>query len=319
MIDRSEFTLTTANGQRVTSPDEETIRSVVTTLGKVTNDWILLERADRSYVLVTGARLRCLVAYGPVSDDWEPFLLGRAGGDERPESPTVLGKLVKAHRYEMLDEDDAERIFVAFLAAGAPPASYVQRLVPSPVLRREALQANSIERITAYLGRNRPACLEPFHAYHSSIPAALPDRLRSGNPLELTWTVSCKCGHGDGYLHGHDFQLEDGSHLLLDPVHWQCGKCESKQLLFDMSRHGYDAVACGWVDDRDDKGPEVRFACPTCGPTPFRVYLWLWYPEDLPAGEEFAGKWHDLFNSAAIYGVCSTCSAAVDVSDFECA
>jgi len=196
------------------------------------------------------------------------------------------------------------------------------------------------ENQTTYFKEHPPKCLLDFasqsdwldntdydgHGFSGVYPNGLVTK------LNIVFAVNCKCGNSLHSIVAESEQEEIWRYkdlVIAEKYFLECSSCRSRQLLFDPTLHGYNAVTSqmeGWSlsenvegDSPSRKGEKLICECPSCHNTEFEVFARFEYSADLFDAPSFEGKEQDLFSWFTGIGRCKACSTTSQFIDYECA
>jgi hypothetical protein len=137
--------------------------------------------------------------------------------------------------------------------------------------------------------------------------------------------ISCPCGSTAWHVLGHRQIHPDQDESFLSPLSLQCERCDRVFPVFDIEKHGYDAVICGdcWYLRGGD--PQ-RWTCRHCGGISFDAYPCFSYQceaedfgENGPFGPAESAHIQDIFDWFHLDARCQACGALDTPVDYECA
>ena len=180
-------------------------------------------------------------------------------------------------------------------------------------------------QVSELLLKRVPRCLSKFDIADRG--ASEVGRGGHGEPLNIGYLIQCKqCGSQyfsvDGYYWFNDHYKKK---VFVAPLHLQCEKCGSRNLVFHPGEHGYDPEACDSSHTDFSKKSDTRSAtyqCETCQTPIHNITVWFSYSDDIFDEEEFedfVGREQDLFSWISFEGKCKNCNNLNTITDFECA
>lgn len=129
--------------------------------------------------------------------------------------------------------------------------------------------------------------------------------------------IECSCGQGALQVSG---LTRDGV-TITDPITVSCKSCGVARLLFDLTRHGYDAEHGHEYFGLPATGSSKRWICNQCGNDAFFVEPSFTYQyeslEDFDGIEE--SRIPDFFDTFCITMECSQCGEVSEADAWECA
>jgi hypothetical protein len=178
----------------------------------------------------------------------------------------------------------------------------------------------SISEMLDFFQQNPPSCLNDFLA----TPTESKDLLFDGHGEELNsfFSIRCKECSGDSFhVHGFNWTNPDsGETFFIGPVEVVCGSCKSTHILFDISKHGYDAELEHGCCSATNEGEAAEVQC-TCGSISNHLVARFEYTDDLFDDDFSEAKGHesDFFSWFSLFGKCENCGIQEEILDYECA
>jgi len=159
-----------------------------------------------------------------------------------------------------------------------------------------------------------PRCLDRYVATPRS--AMPPTWANDDVSFVASFDISCRCGNATLQVTG----IPDEELGLYSPIGTHCTVCGSRELLFDVLKHGHD-VELGELSGYEASNGEVQpLSCSSCANTEFTMLPWFTYqfePNDLADIAETTIS--NYFDGFGIDMICAKCKAVNYVGQYECA
>ena len=171
-----------------------------------------------------------------------------------------------------------------------------------------------MNRFVSLAQEHLPRCLDK----HAATPRVEmpPSWMKSDPNFVASFDLSCRCGNKTLQVTG----IPDEELGLYSPIGTRCTVCGSRELLFDVLKHGHD-VELGASSGYGAIDGEIRpLPCSSCGNAEFSVLPWFTYqfePRDLAdiARTEIS----NYFDGFGIDLICVRCKTVNYVGQYECA
>lgn len=161
--------------------------------------------------------------------------------------------------------------------------------------------------LVEYSWAHPPQCLAGVNAKPITSPNEDHDAF---SHFELT----CKCGTSNWKVVGYQPEPD----LLLCPLTLDCDHCGTRSEVFDVEKHGYDAVLGGGCCSRRAEGEESTLACAKCKGIIFAATAVVSYQFEDGEFDDFERR-QDIFDTFCLDVVCKGCGHRTGVCDYECA
>ncbi|HUQ04544.1 MAG TPA: hypothetical protein VM261_18715 [Kofleriaceae bacterium] len=136
-----------------------------------------------------------------------------------------------------------------------------------------------------------------------------------GEPVNAVFELTCPCGSAlfiaTAYLEDEEWQ---------PPIALECTACEAEHVIYDRSKHGYDAVVGGGGSDEPDDDAVADELTPDDVDVPHQVLIRFEFPSDHLGGDaDVKGREHDLFSWITILARDAQTGDLAFLFDDECA
>jgi hypothetical protein len=136
-----------------------------------------------------------------------------------------------------------------------------------------------------------------------------------GEPVNAVFALACPCGH-DRFM--VVCWIEDSE--VRPPISIECAACEAEHVIYDPTRHGYDAVAGGLPADPLDGDVWQDEIWPEGIDVPHQVLVRFEQPSDHLGGDpDWKGREQDLFSWITILARDPETGTLAFLFDDECA
>jgi hypothetical protein len=138
-----------------------------------------------------------------------------------------------------------------------------------------------------------------------------------GEPVNAVFELTCPCGGTDFIVTG--YVEDDDWH---PPIALECAGCEAEHVIYDRSRHGYDAVIGGHSGAPDEPSDDavIDELSPDAFGAPHHVLVRFEFPSDHLGGDaDVKGREHDLFSWITILARDAATGQLALLFDDECA
>jgi len=188
--------------------------------------------------------------------------------------------------------------------------------VSLPKIGRWIMSYQPVDSYIKYMWEHPASCMASLAcAPHGE----LVDSLVEYGDYATMFGIKCPCGNQSFQLKGKD--IETGYAGISAPIQAVCAGCEKKHLIFDGTKHGYDAelgLSCSHNEEFKDKD----VICPTCGGTNFLVAVAFQYggeEQEIIDEDNLDKKREDLFSWFSGHARCESCKHVFEFTSIECA
>jgi hypothetical protein len=170
-----------------------------------------------------------------------------------------------------------------------------------------------VNRLVLIAQKHFPRCLERYvTTAHLELP---PSWNASDVDFVASFDLGCYCGNKKLHVIG----IPDEELGLYSPIRTQCSACGNEELLFDLTKHGYDAEFGHITGYQTIEGEMRPLECSSCGDTSFSVQPWFTYqfePDDL--SDVASINLSNYFDGFGIDLICDKCKTVNYIGQFEC-
>lgn len=135
-----------------------------------------------------------------------------------------------------------------------------------------------------------------------------------GEPVNAIFEVSCSCGNA---LFIAACTVEEDT--IRAPITLECAGCDAEHVIYDPSRHGYDALAGGLPADELSDDSYADELTPETVDMPHHVIVRFEFPSDHLGGPDHQGREQDLFSWITILARDPKTGEIAFLFDDECA
>ena len=135
---------------------------------------------------------------------------------------------------------------------------------------------------------NPPSCLAGLTAKPIDLDFTFDGH---GEPVNAIFEVTCACGSA---LFIAACMVEEDT--IRAPITLECAGCEAEHVIYDPSRHGYDALAGGLPSDELDDDAYPDEITPVDVEMPHHVIVRFEFPSDHLGDADHKGREQDLFS-----------------------
>lgn len=166
------------------------------------------------------------------------------------------------------------------------------------------------EQVTFYRA-HPPSCLAGLTAKPIELDFTFDGH---GEPVNAIFEVTCACGSA---LFVAACMIEDDS--IRPPITLECAGCEAEYVIYDPSRHGYDAVAGGLPADELGDDSYADEITPEDIEMPHQVIVRFEFPSDHLGEPRHEGREPELFSWITVLARDARSGAVEFLFDDECA